>query len=566
MSNCCVGHHPCESGALWCRECGSLVEGASIGEYRLFSFLGRGSSADVYLAEQPSLNRRKVVIKILPQTRLVSSVEAFHREAAVLASLSHPYILPIFAYGVLYREMKRRDIEYNAKELCLPYLALPYAEQGSLADIFTREGARPWSVARVVTIAREIAEVLDYAHAQGILHRDVKPANILRMGSHSLLSDFSVASLIDAGASHLNAPWAGSPAYMAPEVWQLHPGRYSDQYALAVVCYYLLSSQLPWRKAESQTWAQLHLFEQPRPLGEVHPDAPLALDLVLQRALSKDPHRRYPTVEAFATDLRTAAKDITQQVISAPPRREKQPPTLSAPGSPARGKQEHRVVPSPPAPPAQPVFIPAERETPRLPPTSPPMPFIRSLAPVPVDPSTSPGDARGERLTTQPDTHTDSLKAIAPAKNRDWWIGQALLLNIVICLALAAGEAWQNGDMAAGGRSLLALWPAPVIGPLLALAFRRVTFHTLSWGMFWGTFYGLTNGLLSILCCLTWIVLVFLPSSNACPAGCAQASGFGARVQEASAFAPQAILPLVLGLWVSVIGGALIGIVHVREA
>lgn len=161
--------------------------------------------------------------------------------------------------------------------------------------------------------------------------------------------------------------------------------------------------------------------------------------------------------------------------------------------------------------------------------------------------------------------HTDSLKAIGPAKSRDWWIGQALLLNIAICLALAAGEAWQNGDIATGGRSLLALWPAPVIGPLLALAFRRVTISTLSWGMFWGTFYGLTNGLLSILCCLAWIVLAILPLSNACSAGCAQGSGFDARLQAAAALAPQAILPLVLGLWVSVIGGALIGIFHVRE-
>lgn len=571
MSNCCVGHHPCERGALWCRECGSLVEGASIGEYRLISFIGRGSSADVYLAEQPSLNRRKVVIKILPQTRLASSVEAFQREAEALASLSHPYILPIFSYGVLYREMKRRDIEYDAQELCLPYLALPYAEQGSLADIFKREGERLWSVARVVTIAREMAEALDYAHGQGILHRDVKPANILRMGTHSLLSDFSVASLIDADASHLNAPWAGSPAYMAPEVWQLHPGRYSDQYALAVVCYYLLSGQLPWRKTESQTWAQLHLFEQPRPLGEVRPDAPLAVNLVLQRALSKDPHSRYTTVEAFAADLRTAAKDITQQVISLPSRQEKQPPTITAPGYSERGKQEHRVVPTQPVQPVQSVqpvqiaSLPAERETPHLPLTSPPMPFIRALAPAPADPSTSPGDTRGGRSIARQGTHTDSLKAIGPAKSRDWWIGQALLLNIMICLALAAGEAWQNGDIAVGGRSLLALWPAPVIGPLLALAFRRVTFSTLSWGMFWGTFYGLTNGLISILCCLAWIVLALLPLSNACSAGCAQGSGFDARLQAATALAPQAILPLVLGLWVSVIGGALIGIFHVRE-
>jgi serine/threonine protein kinase/uncharacterized membrane protein YhaH (DUF805 family) len=579
MPNCFSGRHPNEPGSLWCRECGSLVEGASIGEYRLLSFIGRGSSADVYLAEQPSLNRRKVVIKILPQTRLVSSVEAFQREAEALAALSHPYILPIFAYGVLYREVKRRDIEYDAKELCLPYLALPYAENGSLADIFQREGSHPWSVARVVTIAREIGEALDYAHEQGILHRDVKPANILRMGSHALLSDFSVASLIDAGVSHLNAPWAGSPAYMAPEVWQLHPGRYSDQYALAIVCYYLLTGQLPWRKTDDRTWTQLHLFEPPRPIGAARPDAPLALDLVLQRALAKDPHRRYPTAQEFAADLRVASRDITQPVVSAPPSWEQQR-AFSAPDSPARGKQERRAAPAQVAP------VRRAPETPRLPFASPPIapiapaipgaprPFLRMPAPLPVDPSTSPGNAprpqaeagRGAASAATVSTaQTESLRAVGRAKNRDWWVGQALLLNVVICLALAAGEAWQAGNMPTGERSLLALWPALAVGPLLALAFRRVTFHSLSWGLFWGTFFGLTNGLFSILLCLVWIVLVFLPLSNPCTTGCSQGGGVGALVQEASALAPQAILPLVLGLWVSVIGGGLIGIYHVRE-
>src|SRR5579864_4668038 len=239
MAYCCIARHENKTGALRCRECGSLVAGAMIGDYRLLAFVGKGSTAEVYLAEQMAPIKRKVVIKMLSQALSDARLETFRREASVLASLSHPYILPIFSYGLLYREP-----DY------LPYLVLPFAERGSLADIMAREGQRPWSLNRVVPIAREIADALDYAHGQRVLHRDVKPANILYMGSHALLSDFSVATLIDAEESHLDAPWAGSPAYMAPEVWQLRPGRYSDQYALAITCFYLLAGNLPLRKSE----------------------------------------------------------------------------------------------------------------------------------------------------------------------------------------------------------------------------------------------------------------------------------------------------------------------------
>src|SRR5581483_237384 len=143
-----------------------------------------------------ALHKRKVVIKILHRSWSEARVSNFQREAAALALLTHPYIVPIFAYGVLSKQgenmPKREDAEAQ------PYLVLPYAEQGSLDEIIARRGKRPWSLTRVVTIAKEIAEALDYAHARGILHRDVKPANILQMGSHAVLSDFGVSALIDA--------------------------------------------------------------------------------------------------------------------------------------------------------------------------------------------------------------------------------------------------------------------------------------------------------------------------------------------------------------------------------
>ena len=109
MVYCCIGHHVNNDDALWCSACGSLVEGAMVGDYRLISYVGNGSAADVYLAEQSSLGKRKVVIKILHHAWSEARVRNFQREAAALASLSHPYILPIFAYGVLYKQAEDKQ-------------------------------------------------------------------------------------------------------------------------------------------------------------------------------------------------------------------------------------------------------------------------------------------------------------------------------------------------------------------------------------------------------------------------------------------------------------------------
>src|SRR5947209_16555204 len=113
-------------------------------------------------------------------------------------------------------------------------------------------------------------------------------------GAHIMLADFGVASLIDVDKSHMDAPWAGSPACMAPEVWRVCPGRYSDQYALAVTCFRLLSGKYPWHNPEARIkqWAHLHSFVPPRSLHDYCPELPRSVDLVLQRALAKDPHER----------------------------------------------------------------------------------------------------------------------------------------------------------------------------------------------------------------------------------------------------------------------------------
>ena len=553
MVYCCIGHHLNNDGALWCAVCESLVEGAMVGDYRLHSFIGNGSSADVYLAEQPALNRRKVVIKILHRPWSEVRASSFEREVAALALLSHPYILPIFDYGVLSREA--HDAQKRGEEDRLPYLVLPYAEQGSLAEILERQGKRPWSLTRVVTVAKEVAEALDYAHKRGVLHRDVKPGNILQMGSHAVLSDFSVAALIEADISHVSTHWAGSPGYMAPEVWQLRPGRYSDQYALAVTCYYLLAGRLPWQrggKGNSQTWAELHNFVAPRSILEVRPVLPLAVDGVLKRALSKDPHDRYPTVQAFADDLYVASQDITQ-VIGSQPAKDGQRsrkvltrPTLV--GIPSHGQEEQKEQ--------QPVLISAM--------DAPTLPIATPAPEAPRELSVSVTPARDATIYGDGSDATTSMMKVA--KNGDNWVWYALVLNLLICLLVATEYAWQAGSAAMAANALLVVLPAILTGPVLALLFRRVSYHAPLWGLFWGVFFGLTDALASTLLSFVWGALIQLPLKFSCGSWCSAGDGFKILFQTILSLASQAVVAVVLGLWIAVIGGAIIGLLHLRQS
>lgn len=561
MVYCCIGHHLNTDDELWCVACGSLVEGTMIGDYRLVSYIGNGSAADVYLAEQTALNKRKVVIKILHRSLSETRVSSFEREAAALALLSHPYIVPIFDYGVLHR--RGTGARQGGEEESVPYLVLPYAEQGSLAEMLVQQGNRPWSLTRVVTVVKEIAEALDYAHARGVLHRDVKPANILQMGSHAVLSDFSVAAMIDADISHVNTPWAGSPGYMAPEVWQLRPGRYSDQYALAVTCYYLLAAQLPWQrsnKAHAQSWMELHCFVEPRSILELRANLPLAIDAVLKHALSKGPHDRYPTVQAFADDLYLASQDITQVVRSLPDkgrggngqriRKVVVQPALT--GIAARSVEEHEEHKE-----QQPMFV-AALERPALPKATPDVQHALLATPVTPVPLTS-EKAWRDHIS---DVTTDVIKAYRSGDN---WVWSALALNLLICLVVAAEYAWQAGSATIAANALLDVLPALLIGPLLAFPFRRVGYRRPLWGLFWGVFFGLTDALASILLCLVWAALIQLPANFHCKPWCASGDGFRVMYQTMYGLATQAVVPVVLSLWIAVMGGAIIGVMHMRS-
>ena len=534
MLFCCINQHPNQPGNIRCNTCGSLLAGAQISEYRVVSYIGKGSTSDVYLAEQNSLQGRKVVIKILHRSCSEEYVDSFRSEAKLLASLTHPYILPIFSYGVIHETTM-------FTENYVPYLVVQFVEQGSLADSFERQGNRPWSLERVITLAQDIAEALDYAHSHNVLHRDVKPANVLQIGSHVLLSDFSVASLIDANASHLSIGLAGSPAYMAPEVWRMHPGRYSDQYALAITCYFLLTGKYPLTMNGSSNmrgWQHAHCFTTPTSLSEYRAELPLAVDVVLQKAMAKNPHERYPSVEAFALDLLQASHEITQQLdrsFSPVARFHLQPDNVQA-NKKALVELQPVALSLADTPATQPIAIPD--------------------IPTPAKHRTRDHEEMNKTLLHE--AHTAYPK-IRNRSNR--WIWCALALNIFIFVMLILEYTLLIGSPVFSIRPVLTLCPALLIGFLLALLFKRIALTTLSLSLFWGMFFGMMNAILSLIACIIWYSLVLVVPSHG-NAGEGLSSFFGPALQFFSN--SRIVILLLIALWVSVIGGAIIGIINIQ--
>jgi serine/threonine protein kinase len=550
MPFCCINEHVNPAGRIWCAEadCDSLVMGAQIGDYVVTSYIQHGSTSSVYLAYQSSLKNRKVVMKVLRVVGSQSNLEHFKQEAELLASLEHPNILPIYTYGII---GEPRDKATPGS----PYLVLPYAGQGSLEEVFEQEGGRPWPLDRVLPVIEQATEALEYAHGRGVLHRDVKPANLLLIGSRVVLSDFGVASLIGTDISHLDAPWAGSPAYMAPEVWQFRPGRYSDQYALAVTCFRLLTGAYPWQTSgcmSAYRWSHLHTYVEPRSLYDERPDLPTALSPVLQRALTKDPHRRYPSVKDFAADLKAAAYDITA-VESAPAARRI---LRATPVQPSIAQQRFEPAPAflPPAAPAQSVQIARPA-------------VMTSAHPLVLGAQGDGGrkpaydlNASTTQAPSSDELEVDGETDLLPGDSHEGtWVWRTFLLNLSICLLLALVAAWSYGGIMAATGLVLAIWPALLIGPFVGNLFQHVA-HSSSWqGLRCGLLVGAVNTLLSALACYGWTTLWHtLPYQG--NAWTSVGDGLRLFIAEAAKLAPTALTLLLPCALFSLCGGALMGL------
>ena len=263
---------------------------ALTGRYTIERELGRGGMATVYLAGDEK-HGRQVAIKVL-RPELTASVDAgrFLREIGIAARLAHPHIVPLLDSG---------------EAAGLLYYVAPYVSGGSLRDRL-RSGALP--LADAVRVAREVGAALDYAHRQGLVHRDVKPENILFAEGLALLADFGIARAAgdsSGSGSTSSGIVVGTPQYMSPEQASGDPGldSRSDLYGLACVVYEMLAGQPPFASGPARAIMASQVTATPQPLRAVRPEAPPAVERALARALAKNPDERFATASEFVAAL-----------------------------------------------------------------------------------------------------------------------------------------------------------------------------------------------------------------------------------------------------------------------
>ena len=264
-----------------------------LGAYQLERRLGEGGMAQVYLARDVRLGR-EVAVKVLDRRLADRSGfrERFLREARVAAALDHPHIVPLYDFG---------------EENGALYLVMPYVSGGSLQDQLSRT---PLPVSEVVTYGSQMTDALAYAHQRHLVHRDVKPANILiHSDGRLMLSDFGLAKILDSGiqpAVARNHPDAGTPEYMAPEQIEGRTEARSDLYGLGVVLYLLMTGRLPFGGSSSNAVMEAHLYRLPESPRQLNPEVTPALDMVVMQALAKRPEDRFTTASEMGAALMAA--------------------------------------------------------------------------------------------------------------------------------------------------------------------------------------------------------------------------------------------------------------------
>ncbi len=272
------------------------LSGQTLGQYRIIEPLGRGGMASVFRAYQPALDRY-VAIKVLPPyyAHEPGFTERFEREAKSVAQLNHHHILPIYDYG--------QEGDYS-------YIVMQYVEGGTLHALLTGQPMPPHETVRYIG---EIASALDYAHGRGILHRDVKPANILLDRGRdrwSLLSDFGLARMIE-GTSALTGSGVGigTPRYMSPEQGQgMEVDHHTDIYSLGVMLYQMATGRVPF-DAETPFAIVLKHISDPLPMpSTVNPDVPEGVERVIIKAMAKEPENRFDSAGEMAGALKEAVE------------------------------------------------------------------------------------------------------------------------------------------------------------------------------------------------------------------------------------------------------------------
>ncbi len=261
------------------------LEQALAGTYAFQRELGGGGMSRTYLAVEQALNRRVVVKVLAPELLAGISVERFRREVLLAAQLQHPHVVPVLTAG-------------DAGGV--PWFSMPYVDGDSLRHRLERG---PVGTGEVISILRDVARALAYAHGHGIVHRDIKPDNVLLSGGSATVTDFGIAKAISAARTDGGARQAtltqvgtsiGTPTYMAPEQAAADPNadHRVDLYAFGVMAYELIAGQPPFQGSTPARLLAAHMAETPKDLRAVRPDIPPALADLVMACLAKDPDGR----------------------------------------------------------------------------------------------------------------------------------------------------------------------------------------------------------------------------------------------------------------------------------
>jgi tRNA A-37 threonylcarbamoyl transferase component Bud32 len=279
-----------------------LVPGEAFGRYRIEAEIGRGGQAVVYRATQVDLDRQ-VALKVFDEGYLAraGALERFRREAIAAGRLEHPRIVPVYDAG-----------EFEGRA----YIAMRLVPGDTLAERIARGG--PLEPAEAVAVLSDIAEAIDFAHARGTVHRDVKPGNILlEPGGASYLSDFGLVRLDDMPGLTRRGDWLGTAEYVSPEQVEGEPGtERSDLYALAAVAFEALTGRPPFVRREPSAVLLAHVREPVPEASAANSGLPVAVDEVLARGLAKAPDERPADARHLVDELRHAlGSDVLRPTV-----------------------------------------------------------------------------------------------------------------------------------------------------------------------------------------------------------------------------------------------------------
>jgi serine/threonine protein kinase/alpha-tubulin suppressor-like RCC1 family protein len=379
--------------------------GTTIAGYRIVSLLGSGGMGDVYVVENPQLQRREAmkVISVAGASN-PEFQERFANEARTAASLDHPSIITVHSYGV--------STPDSAATTGLPWFTMSYLDGPDLS-------ATRLTPAETIDAITQVASALDYAHGRDVVHRDVKPANIVvtRDGqgrlARAVVLDFGIAKLSDSPQLTAMNSVVGTMAYTAPEIISGQPatGR-SDQYSLACSVFDVLSGHAPFRAETATALMMAHVQQPPPPLGQSRPDlAPLGP--VIERAMAKNPAARYPDCATFAAELRRALAETVSGTVAG---------VHAAPG---------HAAPSQPTTPSPQSFHPAPNH-----PSGPAaVPHPQYLSNPQASNPSQPGLPFGPQFT-QP----------RPKSRRGLWIGLAAAVVAILAVAGTSPLWWPSSD------------------------------------------------------------------------------------------------------------------------